>query len=478
MTDLRVTTTQGADTVLKGTAIEAFKTSLRGELLRPTDSGYETARTIWNALIDHRPALIARCTGAADVLAVVRFAREHDLLVSIRGGGHNIAGKAVCDGGLMIDLARMKSIRVDPVARTVRAEPGVLGGEFDRETQAFGLAAPVGTVSTTGIAGLTLGGGQSWLSSKYGFAIDNLLSVDIVTADGGLRTASTTQHEDLFWAIRGAGHNFGVVTSFEFDAHPVGPVVPVAATLYPARDAGALLPAWREWAATAPDEAMSRAIFWWMPPDPSLPPALHDQDVFMAAAIHTGPAEEAQEVLQPLRELGTPLADLGREMPFRAFQSAFDAFFPKGQLSSYWKSVYLDELSDDLVDLIVRHGVRRPAPLTMLHVPMLGGAMARVDPDATAFGDRSAPFMLSVDGNWTDPAATPEAIAWVRDVVDEAERFSTRGTYLNFSGREETAGPDLVGAAYGDNLAPLSELKRRYDPGNLFRMNSNIPPAP
>ncbi|MGH8066611.1 MAG: FAD-binding oxidoreductase, partial [Candidatus Entotheonellia bacterium] len=225
MGELRVTMNTGADTVLGGGVVEALKTNLRGSLLRAGDAGYDAARTIWNAMIDRRPALIARCAGAADVIAVVQFARAHDLLVSMRGGGHNIAGKAVCDGGLMIDLSRLKSIRVDPVARTVRAEPGVLGGELDRETQAFGLATPVGTVSTTGIAGLTLGGGQSWLSSKYGLAIDNLLSVDIVTADGVLRTASATQHEDLFWAIRGAGHNFGVVTSFEYRLHPVGPVL-------------------------------------------------------------------------------------------------------------------------------------------------------------------------------------------------------------------------------------------------------------
>jgi FAD/FMN-containing dehydrogenase len=474
---IQLTTLSGETTTLADARLDELRTTFRGPLVGPADDGYDAVRLVQNGLIDRRPGLVTRCSGAADVIDAVRLAREDGLLTAVRAGGHSVAGHSVCDGGLLIDLSPMRGVVVDPVSRTVLVQGGATWGDVDRETQAFGLAVPGGVVSTTGVGGLTLGGGIGWLHRRYGLSCDNLRSVEIVTADGVPRRASETEHPDLFWAVRGGGGNFGVVTAFEFSAHPVGPIVQVAAVLYPARDGGELVPAWRDWAATAPDEAMSRFAFWWMPPDPALPPAVHDQDVFMVAAIHTGPAGEGREVLQPLRELGTPLADLGHEMPFRAFQSILDPFFPKGELSSYWKSVYLDELSDDLVDLIVRRGVRRPAPLTMVHVPMLGGAMARVDPEATAFGDRSAPFMLSVDGNWTDQATTPDAIAWVRDVVGEAERFSTRGTYLNFSGQEETAGPDLVDAAYGDNLTRLKDIKARYDPDNLFRMNSNIPPV-
>jgi FAD/FMN-containing dehydrogenase len=360
----------------------------------------------------------------------------------------------------------------------VRVQGGATWGDVDRETQAFGLAVPGGIVSTTGVAGLTLGGGIGWLHRSYGLACDNLRSVEVVTADGQLRRASEAENPDLFWAVRGGGGNFGVVTSFEFAAHPLGPVVPVAAVMYPVDNAGELFRAWRAWASTAPEEAMSRAVFWWMPEDPHLPPAVHNQHVFIAGAIYTGPPEEGQRVLQPLRELGTPLVDLGTEMPFRMFQAAFDAFFPKGQLASYWKSIYLNELTDDLVDLIVRHGVQRSSPLSIVHVPMLGGAMSRVAATATAFGDRGARFMLSVDGNWVDPTDTADHVAWVREVISQAEGLSgTGGTYLNFSGQEDTAAGELVRAAYGDNLQRLVEVKQRYDPDNLFRLNNNIKPA-
>ena len=414
--------------------------TFRGRLLAPHDDGYDEARVVHNGLIDRRPGLIVRCSGTADVIDAVNLARERRLLTAVRGGGHSIAGYSVCDGGLMLDLSVMRGVWVDPGAQTVRVQGGATWGDVDREAQAFGLAVPGGVVSTTGVAGLTLGGGIGWLHRAYGLACDNLRSVEIVTANGQLRRASDAENPGLFWAVRGGGGNFGVVTAFEFTAHPVGPVVPVAAVMYPVDNAGELFRAWRAWASTAPDEAMSRALFWWMPEDPNLPPAVHNQQVFIVAAIYTGPPDKGQQVLQPLRELGTPLADLGAEMPFRMFQAAFDPFFPKGQLASYWKSVYLNELSDDLIDLIVRRAAQRPSPLTIVHVPMLGGAMSRVAGTATAFGDRSAPFMLSVDGNWVDPADTADNVAWVRDVISEVEGFSAAGgTYLNFSGREEAA---------------------------------------
>jgi FAD/FMN-containing dehydrogenase len=452
--------------------------TFRGRLVAPQDDGYDQARVVQNGLIDRRPGLIVQCSGTADVIDAVNLARERQLLTAVRAGGHSIAGYGVCDDALMLDLSGMRGVWVDPRAGTVRVQGGATWGDVDRETQAFGLAVPGGVVSTTGVAGLTLGGGIGWLHRAYGLACDNLLSVEIVTADGQLRRASEAENPDLLWAVRGGGGNFGVVTTFEFTAHPLGPVVPVVAVMYPVGNAGELFRAWRAWASTAPDEAMSRAVFWWMPEDPNLPPAVHNQQVLIVGAIYTGPPDKGQQILQPLRELGTPLLDLGAEMPFRMFQAAFDPFFPKGQLASYWKSVYLNELTDDLIDLIVRRAAQRPSPRTLVHVPMLGGAMSEVAPTATAFGDRSAPFMLSVDGNWVDPADTADNIAWVREVISEVEGFSVAGgTYLNFSGREEAAAAELVQAAYGDNLQRLAEVKKRYDPDNLFRLNNNVTPA-
>jgi len=468
----------GEITELADDQFAELRMTFRGRLVTPQDDGYDEARVVQNGLIDRRPGLIVHCSGTADVIDAVNLARQRRLLTAVRAGGHSIAGYGVCDDALMLDLSVMRGVWVDPGAGTVRVQGGATWGDVDRETQAFGLAVPGGVVSTTGVAGLTLGGGIGWLHRAYGLACDNLRSVEIVTADGQLRRASEAENPDLLWAVRGGGGNFGVVTTFEFTAHPLGPVVPVVAVMYPVDNAGELFRAWRAWASTAPAEAMSRAVFWWMPEDPNLPPVVHNQQVLIVGAIYTGPPDKGQQVLQPLRELGTPLLDLGAEMPFRMFQAAFDPFFPKGQLASYWKSVYLNELTDDLIDLIVRRAAQRPSPRTLVHVPMLGGAMSEVAATATAFGDRSAPFMLSVDGNWVDPADTADNIAWVREVISEVEGFSVAGgTYLNFSGQEEAAAAELVQTAYGDNLQRLAEVKRRYDPDNLFRLNNNVTPA-
>jgi FAD/FMN-containing dehydrogenase len=468
----------GEITELTDDQFAELRMTFRGRLVTPQDDGYDEARVVQNGLIDRRPGLIVQCSGTADVIDAVNLARERRLLTAVRAGGHSIAGYGVCDDALMLDLSVMRGVWVDPGAGTVRVQGGATWGDVDRETQAFGLAVPGGVVSTTGVAGLTLGGGIGWLHRAYGLACDNLRSVEIVTADGQLRRASEAENPNLLWAVRGGGGNFGVVTTFEFTAHPLGPVVPVVAVMYPVDNAGELFRAWRAWASTAPAEAMSRAVFWWMPEDPNLPPVVHNQQVLIVGAIYTGPPDKGQQVLQPLRELGTPLLDLGPEMPFRMFQAAFDPFFPKGQLASYWKSVYLNELTDDLIDLIARRAAQRPSPRTLVHVPMLGGAMSEVAATATAFGDRSAPFMLSVDGNWIDPADTADNVAWVREVISEVEGFSVAGgTYLNFSGQEETAAAELVQTAYGDNLQRLAEVKKRYDPDNLFRLNNNVVPA-
>ena len=463
------------ETVLDAEALQSFVEGLRGAVLRPGDAGYDDARAIWNGLIDRRPALIVQCTGAADVVDAVNFAREQNLLLSIKAGGHNVAGNAVNDGGLVIDLSRMRGVHVGSATGIVRAEGGATWGECDRETQLFGLAVPGGVVSTTGIAGLTLHGGVGHLRRKHGLSIDNLLSVDIVTADGTLRRASATENEDLFWAVRGAGSNFGVVTSFEFQAHPVGPMVMVGAIFYPLADAATILPAWRDRMAEAPEELSSLAICWSVPPHEPFPPELHGTPVLVVAAAYSGSLEEGEPVVQPLRELGTPLVYMSGPWPWLGLQSGFDALFPKGELR-YWKSRALAELGDDAIATILELAGRRPTPLTDLVVWHHGGAMSRVPESETAYGGRDAQFLVTAEVNWTDPAQTEEAIAWGREAWDAIEPYSTGGVYLNFPGFGEEK-EALVRAGYGANYERLADLKARYDPENLFRMNMNIAPA-
>ncbi|MDQ5852532.1 MAG: FAD-binding oxidoreductase [Chloroflexota bacterium] len=465
-----------ADARIGEETIQDFKQRLRGALLRPGDEDYDEARQVWNGMIDRRPAFIVRCTGAADVVDAVNFAREHELLVSVRGGGHNVAGTAVCDGGLMIDLSPMRGVHVDPKTRTVRAQGGATWGDLDRETQLFGLATPGGVISTTGIAGLTLGGGFGHLRRKYGLSSDNLLSVDIVTADGKLLTASEQEHTDLFWAIRGGGGNFGVVASFEFQLHPVGPIVMLCAPVYPIEQARDVLPAWRDFMATAPDELSSNALFWSIPDIPAFPEHARGKPVLMLPGLYAGPAEEGAEMVQPLREIGTPLLDLSGPAPYAAVQSSFDPFFPKGTLLYYWKSIYLDRLDDEVIDAVTAAAEQRPSPLTVMPIWHFGGAMSRVRAGETAFRARDVPFMLSIDSTWADPADSERNIAWTRDVWRSMHRFSSGGLYLNFPGFGEE-GQDLVKAAHGDNYDRLAAVKRTYDPTNFFRMNQNIKPA-
>ena len=462
-------------TTLDEETVQAFVASVRGPVLRPGDAGYDDARTIWNALIDRRPALIVQCTGAADVVDAVNFAREQNLLLSIKAGGHNVAGNAVNDGGLVIDLSQMNGVHVDPTTQTVRAQGGATWGDCDRETQLFGLAVPGGVVSPTGIAGLTLHGGVGHLRRKHGMSIDNLVSVEIVTADGELRRASASENADLFWAVRGAGSNFGVVTSFEFQAHPVGPMVMVGAVFYPLADVKALLPAWRDYMASAPDELNSLAICWSVPPGDPFPPEHHGKDVFVVAAAYAGPVEDGEPVVQPLRELGRPLIDLSGPWPWVGLQSGFDALFPKGQYR-YWKSRALAELSDAAIDDIADFANRRPAPLTDIIVWHHGGAMSRVDETATAYAGRDAAFHVTGEASWADPSLNDEAIAWGRDFWDTMGQHSTGGLYLNFPGLAEEK-EALVRAGYGVNYGRLAELKAKYDPTNLFRMNLNIAPV-
>ena len=455
-------------------ARQAFVEGVRGVVLASGDPGYDDARAIWNGLIDRRPALIVQCTGAADVVDAVNLARERGLLLSVKGGGHNVAGNAVNDGGLVIDLSLMRGVHVEPATRTVRAQGGALWGDCDRETQLFGLAVPGGVVSTTGIAGLTLHGGVGHLRRKYGLSIDNLISVDIVTADGELRRASASENEDLFWAVRGAGSNFGVVTSFEFQAHPVGPMVMVGAIFYPHADATSVLAAWRDYMASAPDELSSLAFFWNVPPHEPFPPEHHGKPVLIVAGVYSGSVEDGEPVVQPLRELAQPLIDLSGPWPWLGLQSGFDALFPAGDFR-YWKSRALAELSQEAIDEIADWGGRRPTPTTDIAIWHHGGAMSQVDETATAYAGRQAPFLVTGEASWTDAAQNDEGIAWGREFWDAMGRHSTGGLYLNFPGLGEE-NESLVRAGYGANYDRLASLKAKYDPTNLFRMNLNIAP--
>jgi FAD/FMN-containing dehydrogenase len=470
MTDLPAT-----ETPLDPEALQAFMEGVRGVVLTSGDPGYDDARGIWNGLIDRRPALIVQCTGAADVVDAVNFARERGLLLSVKGGGHNVAGNAVNDGGLVIDLSQMRGVHVEPSTQTVRAQGGALWGDCDREAQLFGLAVPGGVVSTTGIAGLTLHGGVGHLRRKHGLSIDSLLSVDIVTADGRLRRASATENEDLFWAVRGAGSNFGVVTSFEFRAHPVGPMVMVGAVFYPQEAARDVLPAWRDYMASAPEELSSLAFFWNVPPGESFPSEHHGKPVLILAGVYSGSVEDGEPVVQPLRELAQPLIDLSGPWPWLGLQSGFDALFPPGDLR-YWKSRAFAALPEEAIEEIAEWAARRPTPLTDITIWHHGGAMSRVDEAATAYAGRDAPFLVTGEVSWTDPAQSDEAIKWGRDFWAAMGRHSTGGLYLNFPGLGEE-NEELVKAGYGANYEQLAVLKAKYDPDNLFRMNLNITPA-
>ena len=451
----------------------ALRARLRGELLRPGDDGYTGARTLWNAMIDRRPALIARCRGAADVVAALRFARAHDLLVAVRGGGHNIAGTAVCDGGLMIDLSPMRTVRVDPGRRTARVDPGCTLADVDHETQAFGLALPMGINSTTGIAGLTLGGGFGWLSRLHGMTIDNLLSADVVTPAGGLVRASADENADLFWALRGGGGNFGVVTSFEFRLHPVGPEVLSGLVVHPLENAPRVLRFYRSFAATLPDETAVWVVMRTAPPLPFLPAEWHGRPVIVLAAFHAGDMDEGERILEPLRDFGTPIGDAVGPHPYAAWQQAFDPLLTPGA-RNYWKSHDFARLDDGLLDLLVDHAARLPSDQTEIFIGQLGGAMGRVPADATAYADRDAAFAMNVHGRWETEAEDAAGIAWCREVFRQAAPYATGGAYVNFLTDEEGG---RVKDAYGANYDRLAAIKRTYDPDNLLRMNQNIPPA-
>jgi len=445
-------------------ALREFRAGFRGQVLQPGDPGYDAARRIDNAMIDRRPALIARCAGVADVRASVRFARAHELLVSVRAGGHNVAGNAVCEGGLMIDLSPMKGVRVDPGARTARAQAGVTWGDLDVETQAFGLATTGGVISTTGIAGLTLGGGVGWLNGRFGLACDNLVSADVVTADGHFLRASEQENADLFWGLRGGGGNFGIVTSFEFRLHPVGPTVLSGPVFHPAARARDVLRFYREFSANEPDELTTYAGLLTGPDGAPL---------VGVVPCYAGPPEQGEKLLERLRKFGPPAADMVGPMPYLAVQRMFNDAFPPGRYN-YWKSSLTPEISDGLIDTVVEHMARVPSPHTAVMLEHYHGAYARKAPAATAYVHRRATYDLVVIATWTDPADTERNVAWARGLFAAAQPHVSRAAYVNFLDRDEDA--DRLRAAYGENYERLVALKRKYDPTNFFRMNQNVKP--
>ena len=460
-----------------GPALELLRRSRAGEVLAPADAGYDTARAVWNAMVDRRPAVIVRCKGTADVINAVKFAAAHDLPVSIRGGGHNVAGHAVCDDGVMIDLSSMRAVRVDPERQRAWVEGGATWSDVDRATQAFGLATPGGLISDTGVAGLTLSGGIGWLRSRYGLCIDNLEGADVVTADGRLLRTSAEENTDLLWALKGGGGNFGVVTTFEFKLHPVGPQLMFCAPIYPIDAGGGPVRFWRDFLRDKNDDVGSLIEFSTIPHDAAYPHDAWGKRVYTMAAVYAGDAREGATLLQPLRELAEPVTDFSGQMTYCEIQKLFDAIIPFGQYRCYWKSRYLNELTDEVIEKIVAGNEAPPSPNTLSSIWNFGGATARVAAQATAFGDRSMPYMLSIDSIWREATDDQVNIAWTRDFWKRMELHSHHGRmYLNFPGLGEE-GERLLSDTFGVNYAQLQAIKRKYDPNNMFRFNPNIPPA-
>jgi FAD/FMN-containing dehydrogenase len=460
-----------------GPAGEELRRSIAGEVFAAADAGYEGARAVWNAMIDRRPAIIVRCKSAADVIGSIGFARARGLPVSIRGGAHNVAGHAVCDNGVMIDLSAMRSVRVDPERRRAWVEGGATWGDVDRATQAFGLATPGGLISDTGVGGLTLSGGIGWLRSRYGLCIDNLAGADVVTADGRLVRASAEENADLLWALKGGGGNFGVVTTFEFKLHPVGPQVMFCAPIYPLEAGSGPIRFWRDFLRDKNDDVGSLVEFSTIPSDPAYPREAWGRRVYTIAALYAGDASEGAALLQPLRELADTVTDFSAQMTYCDVQKLFDTIVPFGQYRCYWKSHYLSGLTDEVVEQILSENMAPPSPNTLSSIWNFGGATARVAADATAFGDRSMPFMLSIDSIWRDAADDEANITWTRDFWRRMQPHSQHGRmYLNFPGQGEE-GERLLRDSFGANYARLRDIKQKYDPDNVFRFNPNIRPA-
>jgi FAD/FMN-containing dehydrogenase len=460
-------------TNLEAKKIEELKGGFKGEILLQSDGAYENARKIWNAMIDKRPAVIARCATTSDVVRGVNFARDNGLLLAVRGGGHNIAGNAMCDDGIVIDLSQMKAASVDPDARRVTIEGGATLADLDAATQAHGLATPVGINSTTGVAGLTLGGGFGWLSRKHGMTVDNIESAEVVTAAGEIMRASATENPDLFWALRGGGGNFGVVTRFEFRLHPVGPDVLSGLIVYGITEAKSVLQQYRDFLAGAPEALSVWTVLRQAPPLPFLPERVHGQEIIALALLYAGDPKQGEPLIEPLRKFGTPLGEHVGVQPYVAWQQAFDALLTSGA-RNYWKSHNLAMLNDGLFDTVIESVGKLPSPQCEIFFGAIGAATTRPAPDSTAYAHRDANFVMNVHGRWDDPADDKRCIDWARDFFNASAPFASGGAYVNFLTADEG---DRVRSAYGANYDRLAQVKRKYDPDNLFRVNQNIEPA-
>jgi FAD/FMN-containing dehydrogenase len=459
----------------KQMAADSVNAEAMGEVIYPSDEGYDEARSVFNAMIDKRPALIARPTTAAGVVEAVNLARRKELPLAVRCGGHSVSGMGTCDGGVLVNLSLMKGVEVDTEARTARVNAGVLAGELDRDTQVFGLATPSGRVTTTGVGGFTLGGGYGWLSPKHGLACDNLVSVEVATADGRLVTASESENADLFWGVRGGSSNFGVVTSYEFRLHPVGPTVLAGKLMHPISEAKERLRAWRDYVEQAPEELSTATAVFKAPPEPFVPEELHGKPVLGMLVLYVGDPAEGAEIVRPLKELGPPAVDGIQQMPYTAFQEILDAEAPWGT-QVYNSGEHLRELSDDAIDVFVDYAGRLDSPLSQAIMFRNGGAVGRVPDDAMAAGHRDAAYLMHPIAVWDDPADSEQHISWCRDLCSAMRPHTTGGVYLNMTMDE---GERRVRAGYGaEKYRRLVALKDKYDPGNLFRVNQNIRPSP
>ena len=473
MSGLTFKTFSGSSTTLDPSVAKDLATKVQGEILTADSPGFDKVRVVWNAMIDRKPALIARCKSADDVVACVKFATQHDLLVAVRGGGHNIAGNAVCEGGLLIDLSLMRAVKVDAAKQTAHVEGGALLGDFDQAAQAHGLATPLGINSTTGVAGLTLGGGFGWLSRKHGLTIDNLLSATVVTAAGETLTANEQENPDLHWALRGGGGNFGVVTSFEYRLHAIGTEVLSGLIVHPLAQARKVLEFYREFTAKAPDELGVWFVMRKAPPLPFLPESWHGKEILALAACYTGDLETGKKALQPLRSFGQPIADVIGPTPYVGWQQVLDPLLTPG-MRNYWKSHEFMDLPDALIDTLVDFAGRLPDPMTEIAFAQLGGAIGRVPNAATAYSHREARYLVNLHGRWDAAANDSRCIGWARDLFKACAPFSTGAVYVNFLTADEE---DRVKMAYGANYTRLASIKKKFDPTNLFRVNMNIRPA-
>ena len=473
MLGISIVTTHGDRVAVPDQQLAELKATFGDRLVAPGSRGYDEARTIWNAMVHRRPALIARCETANEVQVAVRVAAANNLLVSIKGGGHNIAGNALCHDGLMIDLSPMKRVVVDAAARTARVQPGVTLAELDAATQAHGLAVPLGINSTTGVAGLTLGGGFGWLTRKYGFTVDSLTAAEIITADGVQRRASESENSDLFWAIRGGGGNFGIVTEFTFELHPVGPEILAGLIVHPFDDIKALTKHYREFVAKAPEDLTTWLVFRKAPPLPFVPAEWHGREVVVIAFLYAGDVAAGQRVIEPLRKFGRPVGEHVGPMPYAGYQQAFDPLLTPGA-RNYWKSHDFTQISDAAVDVIQDFVGRLPSPQCEIFLAHLGGAGARVAPDAMAFSRRDAEFIINVHTRWDEPGQDAACIGWAREFFSTMAPHAMGSVYVNFMPEDEA---DRLPAAWGPNYARLATIKAKYDPKNFFRLNQNIQPA-